>query len=66
MAEGQEKRADLLVFDADPAKVYRDLIDEQHRKSGRIERSIGSLIQWGYLFGILEPADLIRKLSTIR
>ena len=22
MADGQEKRADLLVFDADPAKVY--------------------------------------------
>ena len=58
MAGGLEKRADLVVFDADLVKVYRRLIDSI-AISGRIEGSISSLsIRWGYLFGISERADL--------
>ena len=54
MAEGQEKRADLVVFDADPAKVYRDLIDEQHRKkwtNRRIDRLTYSMGLFVWYFG---------------
>ena len=31
LENGQEISADLVVFDADPPKVYRDLIDSKHR-----------------------------------
>lgn len=47
MADGQEKRADLVVFDADPAKVYRDLIDEKHRKKWTNDRIDGLTYSMG-------------------
>ena len=50
LESGEEKSADLLVFDADPPKVYRDLIDEEHRtkwsnaKLGRLSFSMGLFV----------------------
>ena len=54
MADGEEKRADLVVFDADPAKVYRELIDEKHRQkwtNGRIDRLTYSMGLFVWYFG---------------
>ena len=36
LENGEERLADLVVFDADPPKVYRDLIDATDR-NGRTE-----------------------------
>ena len=54
MAGGLEKRADLVVFDADPAKVYRDLIDEKHRNkwtNRRIDQLTYSMGLFVWYFG---------------
>ena len=54
MADGEEKHADLVVFDADPAKVYRELIDEKHRQkwtNGRIDRLTYSMGLFVWYFG---------------
>ena len=44
---GQEERADLVIFDADPAKVYRKLIDEKYRKKWTNRRIDGLTYSMG-------------------
>lgn len=50
LKSGEEVRADLVVFDADPPKVYRDLIDASHRSKwsnarlGRLSFSMGLFV----------------------
>ena len=54
LADGTERRADLVVFDADPPKVYRDLIDEKHRSkwtNNRINRLSYSMGLFVWYFG---------------
>ena len=54
LADGSERKYDLLVFDADPPKVYRDLIDEKHRSkwtNNRINRLSYSMGLFVWYFG---------------
>ena len=50
LKSGEEKKADLVVFDADPPKVYRDLIDPKDRSKwtdarlGRLSFSMGLFV----------------------
>ncbi|MEC8333018.1 MAG: phytoene desaturase family protein [Verrucomicrobiota bacterium] len=44
---GHEERADLVIFDADPAKVYRKLIDERYRKKWTNRRIDGLTYSMG-------------------
>ena len=51
---GGEEKADLVVFDADPPKVYRDLVEEKHRKkwtNRRINRLSYSMGLFVWYFG---------------
>ena len=52
--QGFREALDLVVFDADPAKVYRDLIDEQHRNkwtNRRIDQLTYSMGLFVWYFG---------------
>ena len=44
---GLEERADLVIFDADPAKVYRKLIDERYRNKWTNRRIDGLTYSMG-------------------
>ena len=51
---GVEEKADLVVFDADPPKVYRDLVEQRHRRKWtdrRIERLSYSMGLFVWYFG---------------
>nr|ABL97829.1 crtI/crtB [uncultured marine bacterium HF10_49E08] len=51
---GEEKSADLVVFDADPPKVYRDLIDPRYRSKwsdSRLKRLSFSMGLFVWYFG---------------
>mgnify|MGYP001157600164 FL=1 len=51
---GDEEKADLVVFDADPPKVYRDLVEQRHRRKWtdrRIERLSYSMGLFVWYFG---------------
>ena len=54
LKSGEEKLANLVVFDADPPKVYRDLIDSEHRSkwsNARLERISFSMGLFVWYFG---------------
>ena len=54
LKSGEEIRADLVVFDADPPKVYRDLIDANHRSKwsdSRLDRLSFSMGLFVWYFG---------------
>ena len=54
LKSGEEKLADLVVFDADPPKVYRDLIDSEHRSkwsNARLNRISFSMGLFVWYFG---------------
>ena len=54
LKSGEEKLADLVVFDADPPKVYRDLIDSEHRSkwsNARLDRISFSMGLFVWYFG---------------
>ena len=54
LENGEEMLADLLVFDADPPKVYRDLIDARHRSKWtdrRLKRLSFSMGLFVWYFG---------------
>ena len=54
LESGDQKTADLVVFDADPPKVYRDLIDAQHRSKWtdrRLKRLSFSMGLFVWYFG---------------
>ena len=54
LESGEEKFADLVVFDADPPKVYRDLIDGKHRSKwsdSRLDRLSFSMGLFVWYFG---------------
>ena len=54
LKSGEEKSADIVVFDADPPKVYRDLIDARHRSKwsdSRLNRLSFSMGLFVWYFG---------------
>ena len=54
LESGEELHADLVVFDADPPKVYRDLIPEEHRRKwtdNKIKRLSFSMGLFVWYFG---------------
>ena len=54
LENGEEMLADLVVFDADPPKVYRDLIDARHRSKWtdrRLKRLSFSMGLFVWYFG---------------
>ena len=54
LRDGQKVHADIVVFDADPAKVYRDLIDEKYRRkwtNSRIDKLTYSMGLFVWYFG---------------
>ena len=54
LENGEEMLADLVVFDADPPKVYRDLIDARHRSkwtNRRLKRLSFSMGLFVWYFG---------------
>ena len=54
LENGEERLADLVVFDADPPKVYRDLIDARHRSkwtNRRLNRLSFSMGLFVWYFG---------------
>ena len=58
LADGSERKSDLVVFDADPPKVYRDLIDQKHRSKwtdNRINRLSYSMGLFVWYFGTSRP-----------
>ncbi len=54
LKDGKKVHADIVVFDADPAKVYRDLIDQKYRRkwtNSRIDKLTYSMGLFVWYFG---------------
>ena len=54
LKDGKKVHADIVVFDADPAKVYRDLVDQKYRRkwtNSRIDNLTYSMGLFVWYFG---------------
>ena len=68
LENGREEHADLVVFDADPPKVYRDLIDAKHRSKWtdkKIQKLSFSMGLFVWYFGTNKPYPNIEHHTII-